>query len=159
MINFLNDIIGHCTDQRNLFVFRGSCFGYFGYHSKVCLSVDPFSTLLGLDQSRVCNIVSEKLLFNTQWTSCSVLLYFCLKVFSCIIQFIIQTNVDCFSILSSVLLNFILGKYISYSRNPSSCSVFFQFFYHNTTRKIMNYRYNIFGYKSTNNLLNLQNTQ
>ena len=29
------------------FVFRASCFGYFGYHTKGCLSVAPFSTLLG----------------------------------------------------------------------------------------------------------------
>ena len=30
-----------------MFVFRASCFGYFGYHSKGCLSVAPFSTFLG----------------------------------------------------------------------------------------------------------------
>ena len=29
--------------------FRASCFDYFGYHSKGCLSVALFSTLFGID--------------------------------------------------------------------------------------------------------------
>ena len=32
------------------FVSSASCFGYFGYHSKGCLSETPFSTLLAPDR-------------------------------------------------------------------------------------------------------------
>ena len=39
--------------------FRASCFGYFGYHSKGCLSKTPFSTLLGLHKFFVWKIVQS----------------------------------------------------------------------------------------------------
>ena len=40
------------------FAFRASCFGYFGYQSKVCPSETPFSTLL--DYSTNLARVSEE---------------------------------------------------------------------------------------------------
>jgi hypothetical protein len=51
------------TGGSESFVFMASCFGYFGYHSKCCLSGTPFSTVIGwyivyYDMALECEVLS-----------------------------------------------------------------------------------------------------